>query len=123
MKIRIKTLKGEVEAELNDSETAKKIYENLPIKGIANLWGEEIYFQIPLDLELEKDYSKQEMDVGDLAYWPSGNAFCIFFGTTPASTSEKPKAASEVSFIGKVKDIDIFKKVKEGEKIIIKNLV
>ena len=62
------------------------------------------------------------MEIGDIAFWPPGNAFCIFFGKTPASTDDKPRAAGPVTFLGKLTDAepDMLRKVKSGEKIEIK---
>mgnify|MGYP000179790013 CR=1 FL=1 len=77
-------------ATLNNSPTSKSIYQDLPIKGSINLWGDEIYFDIPISQDLEQNNKKQEMEFGDLAYWPPGKAFCIFYGKTPSSTSDKP---------------------------------
>ena len=90
----------ELEAVLNYSETADAIWEALPVRANANLWGEEIYFPIPVKLGLEKGQELVEM--GSLGYWPPGNAFCIFFGPTPASTGKKPRAASPVNILGHV---------------------
>ncbi|MFH1889307.1 MAG: cyclophilin-like fold protein [Nanoarchaeota archaeon] len=118
MKLKIKTSQGEVIAELNDTKTSKMIFENLPIEGRANVWGEEIYFEIPVVTNLEEP-TKQEMEVGDIAYWPGGNAFCIFFGKTPASTNEKPMAISDVTFLGRVDRMDLFKEVKDGDSIVL----
>lgn len=122
MKIKIITDHGEALAEINETETSKRIFESLPIVGGANVWGEEIYFSLPLGMGLEKTFAKQEMEVGDLAYWPAGDAFCIFFGRTPASINEKPRAISEVTFLGRVFDpeaIDLFKKVEDSEEIVL----
>ena len=67
----------EVVAELNNTNTAQAIWEALPIKARVNLWGDEIYFSIPLSLDLEN--GQELVDIGDLGYWPTGKAFCIFF--------------------------------------------
>ncbi|MFQ5795129.1 MAG: cyclophilin-like fold protein [Candidatus Bipolaricaulia bacterium] len=107
-------------AELNDTQTAKWIYEALPIQASGNFWGEEIYFEIPVKLENEKP--KQEVEVGDLAYWPPGRGFCIFYGPTPASTGDKPKAASDVTVIGKVKDPQAFKTIDSAANIEIRQI-
>jgi len=72
------------EAELNDSPMASVFWEALPIKGQANRWGDEIYFRIPVN-EAEGE-RKNVVKEGDIAYWPSGSCFCIFFGPTPIST-------------------------------------
>jgi len=91
-----------VEAELNDSGTAKAIVEALPIKAKAQRWGGEIYFSIPVTCELEGN-SREVMEAGELGYWPPGTAFCIFFGPTPASQKDEIRAASEVSVLGRIK--------------------
>ncbi len=106
-----------VEAELNDSKTAQLIWEALPIEAKANLWGEEIYFKIPVKTGLEPD-AKEVVSIGELGYWPEGNAFCIFFGQTPVSRGDEIRAASAVNIIGRVlSDSNVFRKVKDGEKI------
>ena len=106
-----------VQAELNDTYTAKKIFEALPIEGTVNVWGDEIYFDIPLELDLEND-ARAEVEVGDLGYWPSGPAFCIFFGPTPVSRDEKPRAYSPVNIFGRIiGNSTRFKTVSNGAKI------
>ena len=86
-------------AELNDSPTAAAIVEALPIEASGSRWGEEIYFSIPVQEKAAPD-ARADMAVGELAYWPPGNAFCIFFGPTPASDGDAPRAASAVNPIG-----------------------
>ena len=103
-----------VPAELNDSPTARQIWEALPIKGRANTWGDEIYFEIPVRAEQEPA-AREEVAVGELGYWPVGHAFCIFFGPTPASTDERPRAYSPVNLLGRViGDATRFRAVKDG---------
>jgi len=105
-------------AELNDSNTAQKIWKALPIEGSVNIWGDEIYFSIPVNIGLEN--AKAVVSEGDLGYWPPGNAFCIFFGLTPASQGDEIRPASPVNIFGKViGDPKVFKKVSSGAKIII----
>ena len=79
------------EARLNDSPTAQAIWEALPIESRVTTWGDEIYFAIPVEMPQDSD-ARAEVEVGELDYWPLGKAFCIFFGPTPASTDEKPRA-------------------------------
>jgi hypothetical protein len=118
-KIRILIGDLKVEAELNESKTAQLIWEALPIEAKANLWGEEIYFSIPVETGLEKG-AKEVVSAGDLGYWPTGHAFCIFFGPTPASRGDEIRAASAVNIIGKVlSDPKAFRKAKDGEKITL----
>jgi len=107
-----------VGASLDDSETAKKIWEALPIKSRVNTWGDEIYFSIPVNVGLEN--AKEVVSEGDLGYWPPGNAFCIFFGLTPASQGDEIRPASPVNIFGKIiGDPKVFKKISSGAKIII----
>lgn len=116
MGYRISVTAGPVtmEAELNDSSTARMIWESLPITGRANTWGDEIYFEIPVEAGQAPD-ARADVKVGELGYWPVGRAFCIFFGPTPASTGDQPRAASPVNIVGRVLgDATAFRQVSAG---------
>jgi len=114
VKIMIEVENISMEAELLDTPTAKKISEILPLEGSANVWGDEIYFDIPLTIGQEPGAS-QDVEVGDLGYWPAGPAFCIFFGPTPVSTSDQPRAYSPVNVFGRVLgNPQLFKGVANG---------
>lgn len=86
---------------LSDSPTAQKLWEALPITGEARVWGDEVYFPVPVTDDQAAD-AREEMAVGELAYWPAGQAFCIFYGPTPASTGERPRAYSPVNVVGQI---------------------
>jgi len=121
---RIKITAGKVslEAELNDSATAKKVVAALPITGRASRWGDEIYFSIPVADE-EAAGARADMAVGEIAFWPPGSAFCIFWGPTPASDGKEPRAASPVNPLGKiVGDATKFGAVRSGEKVVIEKV-
>ena len=121
-KIRILVSDLKVEAELNESRTAQLIWEALPIAAKTNLWGEEIYFAIPVKIGLEKG-SREVVSAGELGYWPTGHAFCIFFGPTPASRGDEIRAASAVNVIGKVlSDPKAFLSVKDGAKVTLERV-
>jgi hypothetical protein len=118
-KITIRVGELEVEAELNESKTAQLIWAALPIEAKVNLWGEEIYFAIPVTAGQEQG-ARDVVSSGELGYWPPGRAFCIFFGPTPASRGDEIRAASAVNGIGKVlSDPKVFRKVKDGVKITL----
>jgi hypothetical protein len=117
----IKITAGQIQvaAELNDNPTAKSIFEALPIKARGTRWGGEIYFSIPVEAGLEAD-SGEVLEAGELGYWPTGRAFCIFFGPTPASGADEIRAASAVSIIGKVLgDLSQLWNVPDGADILI----
>ncbi len=95
------TQKTQVEGELNESPTAKAIADALPVRAGASTWGDEIYFGIPVTAGLEPG-ATDVREIGDLAYWPPGHAFCIFFGSTPASHGDEPRAASPVNLVGRL---------------------
>jgi hypothetical protein len=117
---RIKITAGDVVAfaELNETATAEAIWNALPIEAQANPWGDEIYFSIPVHRDEEN--AQEVVEKGDLGYWPPGNAFCIFFGRTPASRGDEIRPASPVNVIGHVQgDPTIFRKVRRGEKVVL----
>jgi hypothetical protein len=118
-KIKITAGKLEIEAWLNDTKTATKVFEKLPITSTVNTWGDEIYFTIPVDAGPEN--AKELVELGDIAYWPPGKAMCIFFGKTPVSKGDEIRPASAVNIIGKVVgDCRLLKRVKDGEEITIR---
>ena len=105
-----------VEAVLNDSKTADAIWEALPLEARGSRWGDEIYFGIPVRLGSENP--KEVVDEGDLAYWPPGHAFCIFWGPTPVSQGDEIRPASAVNVFGKIEgDATVFSVVRSGAKV------
>jgi hypothetical protein len=112
--IRISFGEVAVDGELYESPTATLIWEALPIEGEGHLWGEEIYFTIPVQAPLD-DTAREVVERGDLGYWPQGRALCIFYGPTPVSRSGEIRAASAVNVVGTIKgDPQAFKKATEG---------
>ena len=113
MERKIKIIAGNVTAGANllNTPTADAVWNALPLESTCNLWGDEIYFTIPVSHDLEKD-ACEVVEKGDLAYWPQGPAFCIFFGPTPVSKGNEIRPASAVNVFGKVfDDPTVFKKV------------
>ena len=113
---KIKISAGDVTATatLKENSTAAAIWKALPIEASVNTWGDEIYFGIPVTIEESVD-ATDVVDMGCLAYWPPGKAFCIFFGQTPASRKDEIRAASAVNVFGVIDDdATVFKKVPDG---------
>lgn len=118
-RIRITAGKVSAIAELDSSPTAQAIWSALPIEASANRWGEEVYFEIPVQLE-EGAGARQVMQVGELGYWPVGSAFCVFFGPTPVSEGSEPRAYSNVNPFGQVEgDASVFASVRSGTRVSV----
>ncbi|HPC46417.1 MAG TPA: cyclophilin-like fold protein [Deltaproteobacteria bacterium] len=122
MRIIIGTRTVRVTGELSDSPTSHLIARSLPLRGTARLWGDEIYFSVPIRTCLEND-ARQDVEAGDIGYWPEGPALCIFFGPTPASTGPSPRAYSPVNVVGRVHgDLAVLKDVKDGDTIVVEEV-
>ena len=107
---------GEVQVtgELNDSATAQAIGRVLPLEAKVNTWGEEIYFSIPVKAGLDAT-AQEVVTEGDIGYWPSGSALCLFFGPTPISRPGEIRPASAVNLVGKLSgDIRRLKEITDG---------
>jgi hypothetical protein len=107
----------ELSADWTDGcpETRRAIEEALPLEGDAARWGDELYFEIPVDVPAED--ARAEVPVGAVAYWPQGNALCLFWGPTPASSSEEPRAASPVNVVAQVADVSPLAGVEGGARV------
>jgi len=123
MKHRIRISSGDVsmEAELRDSHVAQAIWDELPIEQSGATWGDEIYFPIPV--QAESDNPREVVESGDLGYWPPGNAFCIFFGPTPASRGDEIRPAGAVEVVGSLLgEPTDFKRVPDGSVVKIERI-
>ena len=117
---RIRITAGPVKADavLDESSTAQAVWDALPLAIAGETWGDEIYFGIPVKAKPERP--RETVELGDLAYWPPGSAFCIFFGPTPMSRGAEIRPASAVNVFGRVVgDPKVFKKVAPGTNIRI----
>jgi len=122
IKITIKSGSFSWPATIFDTPTGRLIQEALPLKGEAKRWGQEIYFNIPVLASLEPGAS-DVVSMGDLGYWPTGNAFCIFFGPTPISKGGEIRAASAVNIFGRVEgELSNLQKVMDGDEVIIEKV-
>ena len=120
-RIRISATPVVMEADLNESQTARQIWDALPIEASGNIWGDEIYFSIPV--EAETDNAQAVVELGELAYWPPGTAFCIFFGPTPMSRGAEIRPASPVNVVGKlIGEPTAFKQVSDGTVVKIEKI-
>ncbi len=108
-----------MDAELLDTRTARAISAVLPIEAKPHEWGDEFYFEIPVRIPLDETATK-DVRVGDIGYWPPGNALAIFFGPTPMSSGPEPVPASEVNLVGKIMgDATVLRKARGARNIRI----
>jgi hypothetical protein len=123
MKVIIRFATYQVEAEIFDTPTGRAVYDALPVKRNVITWGREIYFELPVTVELEEG-ARAEASVGDLGYWPNMPAFCIFFGPTPVSTGDRPRAASPVNLFGRLLAVEPERlaRIAEGENVSVEPL-
>jgi hypothetical protein len=119
--ISIKASAIRVQAELNSTETAIALLGILPVKANVNTWGDEIYFDVPLNMDIEG--GREVVEMGDVAYWPDGPSLCLFFGRTPASRGHEIRAASPVTIVGRIiGDPKVLKAVRQGAEVTVEKV-
>ena len=117
---RIKIAAGDIEvtAVLNDGLTADLVWSALPVEASGSTWGDEIYFRT--SIHAEEDDAQEVVGMGDVAYWPPGQALCLFFGSTPASRGDEIRPASPVNVVGKLEgDPTVLKRVRSGTRVLV----
>ncbi|MFB6113619.1 MAG: cyclophilin-like fold protein [Halodesulfurarchaeum sp.] len=101
----------------SNPNTRQAIEDALPLSGDATRWGDELYFRTPVDVP--KEDAESEVPVGSVAYWPEGNALCVFWGPTPASRGDEPRAASPVNVVARIDDVHPLRSIAGGARISI----
>lgn len=108
----------QVTALLNRSATADLVWSALPVEASASTWGDEVYFRTPV--QAEEDDAREVVDMGDVGFWPPGQALCLFFGPTPASQGDEIRPASAVNVVGKIEgDPTVLKHVRSGGHVVV----
>lgn len=95
--------------------TRAAVADALPLSGDATRWGDELYFRVPVEAGAEN--AREVVEAGTVAYWPQGPALCLFWGPTPASTDEQPRAASPVNVLARVEDVGPLAGVEGGARV------
>ena len=90
-----------LDAELFNSACGNAIADALPLEAVPQVWGDEFYFEVPVVMPADETATVR-VNVGDIGYWPPGNALAIFFRPTPLSTDERPAPAGEVNLVGRI---------------------
>ena len=117
-RIKITAAQVSVTAVLDNSRTADLVWDALPIQASGSIWGDEIYFRT--SVQAEEEDAKEVVDLGDVGYWPPGQALCLFFGPTPASRGDEIRPASPVNVLGKIDgDPTVLKSVRPGSPVVV----
>jgi len=117
VRLRISWDKGAVFGVVNDTPTARKLFNTLPCSSTANTWGDEVYFSVGVDAELEPD-AQQVVPAGTVCFWVEGRSLAIPFGPTPASRGNECRLVTRVNLLGKLEgDPRILKSVRDGDRI------
>lgn len=106
-----------LDAELLDTPTAKAVAAALPISSSVLTWGEEVYFDVPLEVKREAD-ARAVIVPGEIAFWPQGPAIAIGFGRTPISKGNETRLASPCNVFAKaIGNVKALAKIKTGAKV------
>ncbi|HYZ94029.1 MAG TPA: cyclophilin-like fold protein [Actinomycetota bacterium] len=114
---RLRIRAGDVEllARLRDTPTADMLWMQLPVAGRAARWGDEFYFTVPSMMAEREDDARDVMEVGEIGYWVEGQAIAIFFGPTPASRGNEPRAVVPVNVVGAIeRNADALARLPDG---------
>ena len=117
MRIRISWEKGEVFGVLTGTPTAKKLLNVLPCSSSANTWGDEVYFSVPVNAEMESD-AQQVVPPGTICFWVEGQSLAIPFGPTPISRGDECRLVTKVNVLGKLEgDPRVLESIRDGDQM------
>ena len=121
-KIRITVGKTQFEVALDDTPTAQALLDALPFASVAQTWGEELYFEAPVNANLEPE-ARQTVEPGTVCFWVEGSALALPWGRTPISTDARPKLVSPCNVLGRVLgDAQRLAQVNAGDRVKVEAL-
>lgn len=116
-KVRILAGKARFEIALDDTPTAQALLEALPFESVAQTWGEEVYFEAPVNAILEPE-ARQTVEPGTVCFWVEGSALALPWGRTPISTDARPKLVSPCNVLGRILgDAQALAQVTAGDRV------
>ncbi|TDJ20284.1 MAG: hypothetical protein E2O62_01255 [Gammaproteobacteria bacterium] len=106
-------------AELLDTPTAKEILKHVPFTSSVNTWGDEVYFDTPINVSKETN-AKDIVEAGELAFWVEGSCIAIGFGPTPISQGNEIRLAAKTNIWGQsLTDVKLLSKAKDGDPVSV----
>lgn len=118
-RIKVSWPKGELVADIADTPTAEKLFSVLPCTSRAQVWGEEVYFSVPVTAALEED-AKQVVDPGTVCFWVAGSSLALLYGPTPVSQGKECRLISKANVLGKIDgDARQLQTVADGDEITV----
>ncbi len=106
-------------AELLDTPTAKEILKHVPFTSSVNTWGDEVYFDTPINVSKETD-AKDIVEAGELAFWVEGSCIAIGFGPTPISQGNEIRLAAQTNIWGQsLTEVKLLSKAKDGDPVSV----
>jgi hypothetical protein len=120
LRVRVDNLELAAEWTDENHKTRAAIEGALPMEGHATRWGDELYFRTPVDVPGEN--GQKVVPEGAIGYWPRGDAVCLFWGPTPASVGEEPRAASAVNVVAMLDDPGHLNDVEGGAEVRIESV-
>lgn len=118
-KLHIQWPTGEAIAILTDTPTTRALLDILPVSSLAQTWGDEVYFSVPMHVELEAD-AEQVVPPGTVGFWTEGDCIAIPFGPTPISEGDECRLAARVNILGRLQgDARALETVQAGDRLTL----
>ena len=121
-KLKIISAKASLIFNLLDTATSQKIVKALPFESTANTWGEEVYFETPVEAKLEPD-ARQVVEPGTLCFWVEGSSLAIPYGRTPVSQGDECRLVARVNILGAIEgNPKTLGSIRSGDKLRVEAL-